>query len=218
MKIGDLAVSFLSVVCAIAALPAYADSALYSNVGPGSYGNGTDGAYYINGGYAVTDSFALSQNSLVSGVTFALWLSPGDTLTSVDWAITPDPFGGTPEASGTATVFSNTYITSWFGSYDIDRESIALPNLPLSAGTYWFQLANAVSAGGNSVSWDESDGPSIAQQTWYGNEFQQTSDSSMAGSETFTFTTPEPSFLLQLSVSLGLLALLGVARRRLRVR
>jgi hypothetical protein len=136
---------------------------------------------------------------------------------SVDWAITTAAFGGTTEASGMATGLLNTFITSFPEdyNYDIDQESISIPELPLSAGTYWLQLSSAATAGGNDAFWDESDGPSNAQQNYYGTYLQGAQDGSMAGSETFQIIfTPEPSSFLLLGSAL--LVLGALARRRFR--
>jgi hypothetical protein len=167
-------------VCLVTAIPASA-ATIYTN-GPG---NGTVNAWIINTGYKVTDSFTLSQADTISGATFGAWLIPSDTLLSVDWLITTGAFSGTL-ASGTSAAV-NTYMFNVMG-FDVYSESISiLPNLSLAAGTYWFQLQNAVaSVSGDPVFWDENDGPSQAFQKSPGT--QQGS----IPSESFTIENPIP--------------------------
>ena len=65
------------------ALPALAQNDLYDN-GPT---NGTNDAWTLNFGFAVSNTFTLSSNSTVNGLNFAAWLSPGDVLESIEISI-----------------------------------------------------------------------------------------------------------------------------------
>jgi len=125
--------------------------------------NGTVDAWTINYGYAVSDSFTLSQASDVTGVNFGVWSDPGDTMTTVDWAITTTPATYTDTA--TATVTSGPVVGQGFGYYDLRTDSFSLPNISLGAGTYYLVLQNAVTAGGNPIYWDENDGLSTATES-----------------------------------------------------
>jgi hypothetical protein len=69
MKRASLAVSFLALVGAIAAVPAFADSTIYTN-GPGNYGIN---AWNVSNGFTVSDSFTLGANSTITGATFDVW-------------------------------------------------------------------------------------------------------------------------------------------------
>jgi hypothetical protein len=86
-------VVFVSLVLATAlAVPAVAQNEIYDN-GPI---NGTNDAWTINFGFAVSDSFTVSGgNSTVTGLTFGSFMLPGDVLTSVELSITSSEFGGT---------------------------------------------------------------------------------------------------------------------------
>ncbi len=198
LKVGISAVSVLALACALAAVPASAESSvIYDNTGPGSL---TTNAWSIFGTDAVADSFTLPVAATIDGVNFNVWVLPGDSLTSVDWSITDTPFG-TVEASGTTTEGPNTSIGTGFGYYPILGETITIPDVNLPAGTYDLELTNGQDAYDNSVWWDESDGPSTAYNA-----------GGQIPSETFqVLATPEPpSFLL---MGLGILALAGLATR-----
>ena len=151
------AVLLLVLICAMAAVPASAD-VLYDQITPstpsvpGSY---NVGGLDIYGGYSVTDRFELSQDSVLDSAQVALfvqnsWFS-GDigatgTVTSVDWAITTEPFG-VALASGTATNAPILAVTdpAYAPIGNIYLETFSLGNLHLDAGTYyWLQLGNAV--------------------------------------------------------------------------
>jgi hypothetical protein len=75
---------------------------LYDN-GPIS---GTTDALLIQFGSQATNSFILSSDANVTGITFGTWTFSGETVTAVDWSITADPFDGLPIYSGTAAVFN----------------------------------------------------------------------------------------------------------------
>ena len=156
-KVKHPAVLLVVLIGAMAAVPASADT-LYDQITPstpsvsGSYNVGGRNIY---GAYSVTDRFELSQDSVLDSAQVALWVQNswfvGDTgasgtLTSVDWAITTEPFGAVL-ASGTATNAAALAVTD--PAYDpignIYLLNVSLGNLHLDAGTfYWLQLGNAV--------------------------------------------------------------------------
>jgi hypothetical protein len=172
-KISTFQPVLLASLLALAIIPAAADPILFNNTNPTPTYN-TNG-WSINQGFAVTDSFTLTQNSTVTGVTFVTWTNPGggfpgDTVTSVDWAITDSAFGGATEDSGTATGLPNTFIETNTNTngYDVMQQSFDLGPYVLAPGTYWIELSNAVSAQSGPVYWDESDGAAGAQLSGFG--------------------------------------------------
>ena len=197
-----LATTAAAVALALAGAPCAQAQALYSN-GPI---NGTINAYTINFGYAVTDSFTLTSTSDLQSVNFGVWDTAGDTATSVDWAITTAPFGGTTLFSGTSAVSSMFQYSNLYG-YDINADTFSLGSLGLGAGTYYLELSNAGSQNGDAIYWDENNGPSTAYDSTLG----------LVGSESFTINgtlvaVPEPAALA--IFILGLTAVVHTRRRR----
>jgi hypothetical protein len=201
-------------------VPAFAGT-LYDNTGPTSYGNNFYPYFAINDGMSVADSFTLSSSATVTGVNFGAWLNEDDTMSSVEWLVTTSAFGGTTEGSGTATV-TGTYMGPLPGDmgYDIYKNSFAIPDLSLTAGTYYLQLQNGVTAFGMGVGWDAGNGPSDAVMQWSGSTTDLKDYEGNAGSNSETFqilgdptVVSEPSNFLLLGT--GLAGLAGLIKRKL---
>lgn len=197
-------IASLIILClALAVIPAVADV----NNGPI---NGSVDGWTINFGYVVSNTFAPDGNS-VSGFALGLWLFPGDTVTSVDWSITSDEFGGTVYGAGTASGANlvDSFISSNQYGYNIDLVTVSGLNVDVTPETtYWLNLSNAVVESGDPVYWDENSGPAIASESSLGT----------IASEAFTVntvpgTTPEPGSILLFGS--GILGLAGLLRRRL---
>jgi hypothetical protein len=188
------AVSFLM------SIPAMATTVVYDN-GPinGTQGSG---APTISGG-AVTDSFLLSSDSIITGTAnIGLWLDHNNAPSSVNWSITSSPYSGVL-ASGTAAWNSTFLFTNAF-NFDIYSGSFSIPDLLLVSGTYWLQLDTASTTPAGTTFWDRSDGPSQA--------FDGPGITDPAGSESFQIlgTTPvagvpEPASLLLVASALAVI-------------
>ena len=127
--------------------------------------NGNVDAWSINLGGSISNSFTLpylEHPYTLQGFDFVVWMLPADTMSTVDWALTSAPFGGTTYLSGTNTVVTQTSLGSNIYGFDLNLETFTLPDFLLPTGTYWFQLQNAVAPSGDPVYWDQNDGPSQA--------------------------------------------------------
>jgi hypothetical protein len=133
--------------------------------------NGTITGSTISGRYAVSDSFTLSQSSILTGVDFGVWSLPGNTMTSVDYAITSA--AGTYPNMGAASVTTGVPLApagsyGAGGTFNVTPDSFSLPSIDLAAGTYYLVLQNAMGSNGNDFFWDENNGPSTATQSHVG--------------------------------------------------
>ena len=202
-----LRIALLTILCvALAGIPAWADVG-YDN---GAI-NGNVDAWTINFGYVVSDSYVLASNTNITGFSIGVWEFPGDTTTSVDWAVGLTEYGN-EIAHGTASVTDTFISTNGFG-YNVDELTATGLNVPeLANVTYWLSLQNAVVASGDPVFWDENSGKSQASESSVGT----------IPSEAFTIntsggggggTTPEPSSIMLFGS--GILGLAGVLRRKL---
>jgi hypothetical protein len=200
---------------ALAAIPAPAQNWTYDN-GPI---NGTTGAWAINFGYIVSDTF-VADGSLVNGFGFGFWEDSGGDLTSVQWSVTSGENSGTVYGSGTASGANlvDKFVSENEFGYAIDEVTVSGLNVPTRSGTtYWLNLQNAMVLDDYSAFWDENSGkgcmsngcPSSASESFVGT----------VPSESFTInggsggTTPEPSGFMLLAS--GILGLAGVLRRKL---
>jgi uncharacterized repeat protein (TIGR03803 family) len=134
------------------------DSTIYSN-GPI---NGNVDAWTINFGFTVADSFTVDTwggGATLTGMTFAAWLYPGDTLYSAQLSITSDPLGGTTYFTGVVNFTQSGCTSNNFGFLVCQvQASFNVPNL--NNGTYWVSLQNANVSSGDPAYWDENSGPS----------------------------------------------------------
>jgi len=195
-------------VCAFwlvfAVLPAVAQVDLYDN-GPT---DGFDIAWTINYGLEVSNTFNLTSDSTVSGLTFAAWLFPGDVLQTAEVAITSSEFGGTTYFDQivnftTGSCFSN-------GGFNVCNETGMFPGVNLNAGMYWLNLGNASVPSHDPVYWDQNSGPSLASENTLGT---LTSESfTVLGTPGTSGTTPEPDSLILFGS--GILAVVGFLRRK----
>ncbi len=200
----------VAIVGILLATPAWS-ALLYSN---GSI-NGIDTAVAIDSGMWASDSFTLSNNSILTGAQVGLWVDSGVIPLTVNWSIGTEP-NDTTYGSGTATLSNalNNILTD--RGTDVYKSDFSL-NGTLVAGTYWLTLYNAVSSEYSQVFWDLNNGPSQASTSWLADmrEFYQDGSS---GSNYFqiygtinSFSVPEPSTLLL--VGFSLLGLAGFRRK-----
>jgi len=195
-------IALLAMLCMVlAAIPALGDLAPGYDNGPI---NGTVDAWTINFGYVVSDTFVQSSSSSVTAVDFGVWEFPGDVMQTVDFSISATENG--TGVGGTRNVTDTFISTNQYG-YNIDKISFNTGGVPLSAGTYWLNLYNAVVPSGDPVYWDENSGPSSASESSVGTIPSEAFTVHMSG------TTPEPSSIMLFGS--GILGLAGLLRRKL---
>jgi hypothetical protein len=156
MRIASL--SLLTICCLMLAVaPAMADSTLYEN-GPL---NGTTDAWTINFGFAVSNSFQLSNASGVQINSLDIWVwnaNSDDLLSTVDAQFGSVSFGGTVhtfQQDGIHFGGTNQY------GYDLEEYHFDFAGIPWN-GPGFITLSNACTNSGCSVSnpiyWDENSG------------------------------------------------------------
>jgi hypothetical protein len=184
-------------------LPAVAD--VYNN-GPT---NGETNSWPLNFGFANSDSFVVNGVSAdLTGLQFAAWLFPGDTLDTVEVSITSDEFGGTTYFDQVLSTNQNGCALNNFG-FNVCTETADF-NLNLPGGTFWVNLSNAVVDNGDPVYWDENSGPSSASENEIGTIYSEAF--TLNGTVNQTGTTPEISSILLFGT--GAVGLVGILRRK----
>ena len=134
------------------AVPARAQTDLYDN-GPV---NGQALGFTINFGQSVSDTFTLTANSSVNGMTFWAWMWPGTTIENVEIQFGSSAFGNDffDQVVGVSpsSCFSNQY------GFNVCEESASFNGVDLNAGTYWMTLSNAVTNNLDQAFWDVNSG------------------------------------------------------------
>lgn len=200
-----------------------AASALAGDVYDNGPVNGTVDAWTINFGFAISDSFTISgSNQTINGISFGVWLSPGDVIQSVEVSMTSDPLGGTTYFDGVVNLTQSGCFENQL-SYQVCTASGTFNGPTLVPGFYWLNLLNATSRDGNPVYWDENSGigctspgcPSLGDENGC---LQNGAPGGCIPSESFTLsnngsaTVPEPSSALLFGS--GFLTVIAVLRRR----
>lgn len=207
----------ITVLClTLAAVPAMAQGNVYDN-GPV---NGQVDAWTINFGFVVTDTFTVSNgNGHIGGMDFYAWLEPGDTLDSVEVQIGNQEFGNNLMDLTVGVTQSNCFVNQFGLDVCLETSTFNGPNL--ANGNYWVSLANAVTAEGNPVYWDENSGvgcqspgcPSLAENNSLGSLPSEAFTLTAQGTTTTTGSTPEPDSILLFGA--GALAVVGRLRGKL---
>src|SRR5271157_2347438 len=199
MKARLTLLTFVAVASTLFALPVSAGTLLYDN---GPVGNGYTGAFDIWGGYSVTDSFTLAAASTLTTAQVGLWTyiseAPPDSL---NWSITTSPLGGATVASGVAALTNAFVGVGYYTEYYVYQSTFSLGGASLAAGTYYLQLDQGTSSGGDFLLWDVNNGPSQAWNNSVGSVFGQCAVGATSCSESFQIygspgsTVPEPGTL-----------------------
>jgi hypothetical protein len=207
----------LLVVAAGLAIPATAQI-VYEN-GPI---NGNTDAWTVNFGFLVSDSFTISTGTTtVSGMSFGAWLTAGDTLQSIGLSLTAEENSGTVYFQGQVPVTQSGCVLNDY-SFDVCTETATFTGTQLNNGTYWVNLENGITSGGNPVYWDENSGegchsPGCPSLAGPGGEGTLPSEAfSILGTSSSTSTTstvPEPGNLLLFAS--GVIGFAGLVRRKL---
>ena len=181
--------------------------------------NGTTDAWEFNFGFVVSDSFTIANNGdAVTGMSFGVWLLPGDILQGAEISITSEPNSGTAYFDQTVSLTQAGCVSNQFGFNVCTITGSFSPTL--NAGTYWVNLQNAVVNDGNPVYWDENSGegctspgcPSQASDNQYGTIPSESF--TVLGNASTTGSTPEPDTIVLFGS--GVLAVATTLRRRSR--
>ncbi len=148
MKAAIVVLAFLA-MC----VPASGQGVIYDN-GPDT---GTIGAWPINFGHRVSNSFRLESDSTVTDVVLSIWdVNERNHPQTAKWKITTEPFGGT-------TLYSGGGILGYLGYFEgrlwvVWSMKIQHMNARLPAGTYYLEVYDVVTRWRTWAFWGDNDG------------------------------------------------------------
>ncbi|MGB8890064.1 MAG: PEP-CTERM sorting domain-containing protein [Candidatus Korobacteraceae bacterium] len=226
MKLRIASLSLLAVCLILAAIPAMAQEIVYENGPP----NGQVDAWTINFGFAVSDTFEVccheghggpATQTTINEISFAAWVEPGDTASSVELAIGSTGFFSNNLFDETVSLTQSSCSTNNFG-FNVCTETGDFNGPALNNGNDFLTLENATTVEGNPLYWDENSGvgcmsmgcPSAAQENTLGTIPSEAFTLNGFVSSSTTGTTPEPSTILLFGS--GLLGLTGMLRHKIK--
>jgi hypothetical protein len=191
----------------LAAVPALADTLLYTSINSSNPYTGNTKSYNLLSHYAISDPFTVPINSDIETLSIVYWdLSDTLLLKSVDMAISSSALPGS--GFETLTPVSNTILGINSKGYYLVEADFTFASIDWS-GAGWITLENAVCGdAGCSVLWDLNGTTKNAEASVNGG--------TPIYGETFSLDgniTPEPNSLILLGS--GLLGLAGILRRKL---
>src|SRR5664279_1542928 len=134
-------------------IPAFGQGVIYNN-GPDT---GTIGAWPINYGHRVSNSFRLDSDSTVTDVVLSIWdVNERNNPETAQWKITTAPFGGT-------TLYSGSGILGFLGYFEgrlwvVWSMKIQNMNAHLPRGTYYLEVYDVHTRWNTWAFWGENDG------------------------------------------------------------
>jgi hypothetical protein len=181
--------------------------------------NGTVDAWPIDDRFAATDSATCSQQQCdVTDFHIGVWLTPGNTLTSLEMQVGSTSFGNQYKDQVLNPTGHTNLFVNGAGFQVAIYDFAGTPLFEVPGGTYWITLQNAVTATSGPVYWDENSGVGCGSSGCPSSAYENSIGS--IPSEAFTITgsagggtTPEPSSIMLFGS--GILGLAGVLRRKL---
>ena len=148
MKTATVILAFLA-MCT----PALGQGVIYDN-GPDT---GTIGAWPINFGHKVSNSFTLESDTTVTDVVLSIWdVNDSNYPETAKWRITAEPFGGAVLANGGGIL---GYLGDFEGRvWHVWSMKIQHMNARLPRGTYYLEVYDVHTRWNTWAFWGENDG------------------------------------------------------------
>ena len=122
--------------------------------------DGNNDAWSINFGFIVSDTFTVSNGEsfgMITGMSFGVWLLPGDSLEGAELSITSSPNSGTSYFDQNVNFTQGSCTGNPYG-YNVCTASTSFNGPSLNPGTYWVNLQNADVTSFGPAYWDENSG------------------------------------------------------------